>query len=629
MRLVQVLCFLAGACHAFDQARFQRTTDTRNGSDQLPIGRELFGGKEDVDKTSQNRGHDDDPIEHNRGHDVDPIVHNRGHDGDPIVRNVFLSRATPSPTVAPVAPVTRAPTTAAPVTPAPISTTGAPATAAPISTTVAPVTAAPVVATPAPVTLAPVTSPPVDGGGPTAVPLPPTVNNRAAVLSFLTTLTDESELIEEGVAQNAAFESLLVTHPTLDPANEADQPVITQIYALNVVFFAMSFNNGFPSREGWVTEAPYCSDGGNWFGVTCAADDVTQVSELVLNGNSLSGFIPSEIRGLSSLRRLELSNSQSGQTFLTGEIPSTIGEMTLLEVINFANNLLGFTFPPDADPLPVANAIPTEMANLANLNTLILGNNLINEKLSFDTFVPMSSLQTLNLSVNIFNGVIPTTVGQLPASLALLNLDGNRLAGPIPTEIGSLVNLRTLRLSRSDPAEEPDGSCSDINGQCINGAIPSEIGNLVNLEELWLFENALDNNIPTEIGNLVSLKRLLLFSNELSGDVPTEIGGLVNLQTLVLSTNVLGSSITQEIFQLPALVILHLHKNVFNNTRIPETYNLPNIQILRLDDNFFTGSVPSALSQLQTLRKSRTALVDRISKMSRPRPNLLLTRVSQ
>ena len=131
--------------------------------------------------------------------------------------------------------------------------------------------------------------------------------------------------------------------------------------------------------------------------------------------------------------------------------------------------------------------LPTELGNLANL-------------------------QTLSLFSNQLTGEIPAELGNL-VNLEGLFLFGNQLTGEIPAALGNLANLQSLSLSVNQLTSE----------------IPAELGNLTNLEGLFLRINQLTGEIPVELGNLTSLEDLFLNDNHLMGPIPGELSDLTNL----------------------------------------------------------------------------------------------------
>lgn len=101
-------------------------------------------------------------------------------------------------------------------------------------------------------------------------------------------------------------------------------------------------------------------------GLTAFPGDVrgkTETTILDLSDNKLTGALPAEIKELSELRELDVSENH-----MTG-IPAEIGQLSKLMILDYSNNQI--------------TGIPMELANLTRLELLDLrGNNVSRQDLS-------------------------------------------------------------------------------------------------------------------------------------------------------------------------------------------------------------------------------------------------------
>ncbi|KAI3412215.1 Protein kinase domain-containing protein, partial [Psidium guajava] len=154
-----------------------------------------------------------------------------------------------------------------------------------------------------------------------------------------------------------------------------------------------------------------------WAGVACSRG---RVASLFLAGRNLSGYIPSELGLLGSLKRLDLAGNNFSKP-----IPSRLFNATSLVSLDLSRNSL-------------SGPIPTQIKNLRNLTHLDLSSNSLNGSLP-EELAELGSLSgTLNLSNNGFSGDVPASYGQIPVMVSL-DLGHNNLTGKIP-QVGSLLN---------------------------------------------------------------------------------------------------------------------------------------------------------------------------------------------
>ena len=279
-------------------------------------------------------------------------------------------------------------------------------------------------------------------------------NTNSRITEFLSagTYTIEATTYKPGVTGDF---TLTVTSITVTVTPQGDREALVALYNA-------TGGPNWRNNHNWLSNAPL----GQWYGVT--TDSSGRVTELDLHDNGLVGRIPSELGGLSSLRRLFIHQNQ-----LNGGIPAELGSLSNLTWLVLHTNQL-------------SGRIPAELGNLSNLVFLSLGHNQL-------------------------SGGIPANLAQL-TQLINLNLRDNRLSGRIPIELGSLSNLGGLYLNRNQ----------------LSGQIPSQLGNLSNLEHLHLSHNRLSGKIPSQLGNLSNLTWVLLSGNQLTGCIPQELESVAN-----------------------------------------------------------------------------------------------------
>ena len=250
------------------------------------------------------------------------------------------------------------------------------------------------------------------------------------VEEFLTrTLTDDGSIQISGTPQNLAFTSLTTNFPSLDPNNgQNDQTQITQIYAFNTIYFSTDGPN-WRNRDGWAGSSDPCFQP-TWHGVMCNSPlegSVATAVELNLAANDLMGPLPSELRGLTSLRKF--STNCSSPPFRISKFFS----LYFLVALDLQDNNLFGDFP-------------------SQINAL-------------------QQLTSLDYSSNFFNGTVPTEIGQMTALLSF-NAFLNFQRGSIPPQYGLLTSLQALRLDEN----------------LMTGTIPSEIGAMTSLRKCLMFE---------------------------------------------------------------------------------------------------------------------------------------------
>ncbi|KAK8618652.1 hypothetical protein V6N13_132637 [Hibiscus sabdariffa] len=196
-------------------------------------------------------------------------------------------------------------------------------------------------------------------------------------------------------------------------------------------------------------------------------------------------------------------------------------------------------------------------------------------------------LNFFKIDQNYFTGPLPAFLGNM-SNLQLLSVAHNSLSGPVPKEIGNLKKLYLLSLG--------------VNN--FSGAIPPELGNLVELQQLYINSCGLTGEIPSTFVNLWNLQIVAASDNAFTGKIPEFIGSnWTRLESLRLEGNSFEGPIPANIGNLTSLTMLRI-TGIFNgSTSLDFVTNLKNISDLVLRNVLLTGSIPSDISEFQSLQK--------------------------
>ncbi|KAL2490823.1 putative LRR receptor-like serine/threonine-protein kinase [Abeliophyllum distichum] len=221
----------------------------------------------------------------------------------------------------------------------------------------------------------------------------------------------------------------------------------------------------------------------------------------------IKGIIPNEIGNISNLIELGIGGNE-----LTGTIPDTLGQLTKVQMLTLNDNKL-------------QGSIHVNLCNLVNLYHLDLGNNHLSRQLP-NCLGNLTSLRELNLSYNSLTFTIPSTLWT-NTDIQIMDLSYNLFNGSLAPEIGSVNGMRELYLSRNQ----------------FSGEIPSTIGQLQSLVNLTLSNNRLHGPIPESLGDLIALQYLDLSKNNLYGEIPSSLEKLKELVYFNVSFNELSGEI--------------------------------------------------------------------------------------
>ena len=272
---------------------------------------------------------------------------------------------------------------------------------------------------------------------------------------------------------------------------------------------------------------------------------LTQLEELDVTGNPLTGRLPPELGSLRNLKNLFIWGA--------GPLPPEWGQMESLERLRVTGPYtVGQSSPGQSwwwydldeaglDTLPaLEGTLPPEWGQMGNLKSLYLK--------------------------GFLSGPLPPEWGQLH-KLEFIDLNDLELTGPLPAEWGQMASLKKLLL----------------RDNLLSGPLPAEIGDMTSLVELELGNNLISGPIPLEIRKLWSLERLVLYGNQLSGSIPN-LSGLGSLRSLNLGNNQLSGRIPSPFPSLPSIVDIALHNNQFTGP-FPDISHLFNLRFFVFEGN--------------------------------------------
>ncbi|KAL9140498.1 hypothetical protein ABFS82_14G041200 [Erythranthe guttata] len=330
-----------------------------------------------------------------------------------------------------------------------------------------------------------------------------------------------------------------------------------------------------------------------WRFVKCNAGN-SRVSEVSLDGLSLSGKIGRGLEKLQSLKVLSLSNNN-----LTGAVNPGLALIPNLERLNLSRNSL-------------SGDVPSSFSDASSLQFLDLSQNLLSGPLPDNIFQNCSSLRYVSLSGNLLEGPIPSTLSRC-TTLNHIDLSGNRFSGDPGFSGGfwSLTRLRTLDLSNNAfSGSVPIGMSAVhnlkellLNRNQFSGSVPPDIGLCPHLSRIDFSNNLFTGTIPASLQKLNSLNFLNLSFNFLTGDFPQWIGSQTTtaaaFEYIDFSNNALTGTLPATIGDLKSLKFLSLSENKLSGPLPNSLSGLASLSVIRLKGNAFNGTIPNGLFDMK------------------------------
>ncbi|XWS35415.1 hypothetical protein CRYUN_Cryun21dG0124500 [Craigia yunnanensis] len=383
---------------------------------------------------------------------------------------------------------------------------------------------------------------------------------------------------------------------------------------LGLIFFKAGLKDPNAKLQSWSEDD---NDPCNWIGVKCDPT-IYRVTELHLDGLSLSGHVGRGLLRLQFLKVLSLSNNN-----LTGTINSELSHIGSLEVIDLSGNSLSGSIPDEFFAQcgslrsvsfarnNITGKIPDSLSFCSTLVAVNFSSNQISGQLLSGIWF-LKSLQSLDMSDNLLEGEIPEGIGNL-YDLRLIDFGNNRLSGRLPGDIGSCLLLKLVDFSENYLSGAlPDsmqrlGSCTSISlqGNSFRGEVPDWIGELTSLESLDLSANNFSGGVPFSLGNLQLLRELNLSMNQFTGALPESMANCFNLFALDVSQNLLTGNVPSWMFRMGVKSALISRNKLSGSMERPlfasKVPSYQGLQVLDLSSNALSGEIPSYLGVLSSL----------------------------
>ncbi|KAL6633942.1 hypothetical protein ACP70R_026613 [Stipagrostis hirtigluma subsp. patula] len=415
-------------------------------------------------------------------------------------------------------------------------------------------------------------------------------------------------------------------------AGQIDTSICESSGAIRVLRFTSNlFAGNFPAGFGNCTELEELYVELN--GISGSLPDdlfrLPSLKNLSLQQNQLSGRMSPRFGNLSSLARLDISFNS-----FTGYLPNVFGNLGNLEFFSAQSNCF-------------RGPLPSSLAQSPSLKMLYLRNNSLNGEINLNCSA-MTQLSSLDLGTNKFIGTIDSLSDC--HHLRSLNLATNNLSGVIPAGFRKLQLLTYISLSNNSftnvhsalsvlqdcssltslvlTKNFRDGKALPMSGihgfhsiqvfvianSHLSGPIPPWLANFTQLRVLDLSWNQLVGNIPAWIGDLEFLFYVDLSNNSLTGGIPESLSSMKSL----LTCNISQQSTENDYFPFfikrnktskglrynqvssfpPSLVLSH---NKLIGPILPGFGSLKNLHVLDLSNNHISGIIPGELSSMSSL----------------------------
>ena len=325
---------------------------------------------------------------------------------------------------------------------------------------------------------------------------------------------------------------------------------------------------------------------------------LTELVQLYVDRNAnMTGGIPPEIGQLKKLARINIS-----QTGIGGAIPAELGQCeSLLQFMAFKTNLSGTL--PDIWDMPVLQTVMLHTnpgitgplpSSLSKLKPLVNGSS---------TTPPSIQIYSCNLT-----GSIPASFANLPDGTKQVYVNDNKMTGTIPAVVAAHPNFANWRW---DPQQEGYGlTIAPAPSRQLDSLALVAIYNASDgpnwAKNKWELDKPIDtwSAVTVTDGRVTALK--LSTANVITTEwtLPTEIGDLTELTDLRINSNKLTGDLPESLYDLTKLENLYFQNDNLTGALSSKIGQLTELVQLYVDRNAnMTGGIPKEIGNLKKLSR--------------------------
>lgn len=333
------------------------------------------------------------------------------------------------------------------------------------------------------------------------------------------------------------------------------------------------------------------------------ADDLWNISTLVVHSNSLIGTIP-------DIASLQIQYVDFQYNYFTGTIPASLCQWSNLTTVIARSNL--FTGP----LLPSECSDHSSEQQVLSLMTIFFfGQNYLVGSLPREIICSWHVINFFDVSFNYLSGTLPDCIGDMANPVMnWMSFGTNSFHGTIPDAICNCSMVTHWNFQEN----------------AFTGNLPSCIGNLTNSYAVYVDTNQLNGTLPASFCELKNVHYLSMYGNQFSGRVPQCISewkelvyiyfqrnqftgviepfwcDLLHLQYFDARVNLLHGTLPLCLWDLKELTLLEVSENKFTGPLFfPDAFcnnasahSLPYLQYFAVELNDFTGTIPSCIHQI-------------------------------